>query len=344
MIISQTPLRVSFFGGGTDIAEFYQQHGGLVLSSTIDKFVYIIVKARYDDRIVLNYSEREVVDSVDDIRHNIFRETLRLVGITGGLEITSIADIPSQGSGLGSSSSFTVGLVNALYAFLGDQKGPREIAEIACRIEIEILKEPIGKQDQYAAAFGGFRSYRFLPTGEVEVKSLAVRDNEKLALEGVCRMFFTGITRKASAVLSDQLKNLSSREAELLAIKQIAETSAHVLERGDARGLGELLDQSWQEKRRISSKISSPEIDGIYSRAMEAGALRGKAPGCRGGGVLLLCSPQRSTLSVEGCHERTGPTTVLIHATWNQDPSERRRQCRAAGLAEAPSGASIALY
>jgi D-glycero-alpha-D-manno-heptose-7-phosphate kinase len=293
VIISQTPLRVSFFGGGTDLKEYYSLNGGAVLSSAIDKYIYIIIKARYDELIVLNYSEREKVSCVSEIKHNIFREALRISGITAGVEITSIADIPSQGSGLGSSSSFTVGLLNALYAYKGEFKSPSELAELACKIEIDILAEPIGKQDQYAAACGGFKEYLFNNDDTVSINRLELTDEDYYLLNSCALMFYTGITRKASSVLSDQRDNTKNNISNLDTLKEFVNYGKNLLADMDIQKLGECLDQNWEIKKRLSSKIENDEINKIYDAAKQAGAYGGKLLGAGGGGFFLfLCPPE----------------------------------------------------
>lgn len=294
MIITRTPFRISFFGGGTDLPGFYEEHEGAVLSATIDKYMYIILKPRYDDRIVLNYSEKEVVDRVGDIRHNIYREALKYAGVERGVEITSIADIPSKGSGLGSSSAFTVGLLNALYVHKGEARGPQELAEDACRIEIDILGEPIGKQDQYAVAFGGLRRYRFRKSGEVEVESIEAKRGALSSLQRSCLLFYTDITRKASTVLSDQSSGIKGSTESLNALRELALGMGGAFEAGDIRAIGEKLHENWLLKKRLSEKVSSPHIDSLYEAGLAAGAFGGKLLGAGGGGFLLfVCPPER---------------------------------------------------
>jgi D-glycero-alpha-D-manno-heptose-7-phosphate kinase len=294
MIITQTPLRVSFFGGGTDLPGFYEKHGGAVLSTTIDKYIYIIVKPRYDDLIVLNYSERESVERVADIRHNIFREALKYTGVDRGVEITSIGDIPSSGSGLGSSSSFTVGLLNALYAYLDDAKGPAELAEAACTIEIGVLGEPIGKQDQYGAAFGGVKRFIFHRNGAVEVQPLHIAHEPLLALQRSCRMFYTNRARKASSVLSDQKARIDDTSDSLKLMAKMAYDADDDFLSGNVAAIGTKLNQAWLEKKKLSNKVSDAGIDSIYDAGIAAGAYGGKLLGAGGGGFFLfLCPPER---------------------------------------------------
>ncbi|MBW7477344.1 hypothetical protein K0T92_21730 [Paenibacillus oenotherae] len=291
MIISQTPLRVSFFGGGTDLKDYYRFHGGAVLSSTIDKYIYVIVKSRYDDRIVLNYAKKEEVRTVAEIEHPIIREALTIVGIDQGIEITSISDIPSEGSGLGSSSSFTIGLLNALYMYKGETKNPHELGAIACRIEIDLLKEPIGKQDQYAAAFGGFKKYSFNSDDTVSVDSIPLTNSQYKLLDMHAMMFFTGITRKASAVLADQKQNTGNNLDTLNRLKQFVDTCHDDFLSLNIERIGRLLDVSWEEKKKLSRKINNNEIDRIYEAAKEAGIYGGKLLGAGGGGFFLFLCP-----------------------------------------------------
>ena len=294
MIITRTPFRISFFGGGTDIPGFYEEHGGAVLSTTIDKYMYIILKPRYDDMIVLNYSEKEIVESVDAIRHNIYREALRFTGVTKGVEITSIGDIPSKGSGLGSSSSFTVGLLNALYVHKGEAKSPRELAEAACAIEIDIMREPIGKQDQYAAAFGGLRRFRFQRSGAVDVETIEAGRQALSSIQRSCVLFYTNITRKASDVLSDQSSRIKEATGSLVTLRDYAIAMGDAFADGDSRAIGERLHENWLLKKGLSSKVSSPAIDSLYETWLRAGAYGGKLLGGGGGGFLFfVCPPDR---------------------------------------------------
>ncbi|MWC28108.1 GHMP family kinase ATP-binding protein [Paenibacillus sp. MMS18-CY102] len=294
MIISQTPLRVSFFGGGTDLRDYYELHSGAVTSVTIDKYVYVTVKRRCDDDIVLNYAEREQVRNVCDIQHPIFREALQIAGITKGIEITSVADIPSQGSGLGSSSTFTVGLLNALFAYQGQPKNAHELAELACHIEIDRLGEPIGKQDQYAAAFGGFKQYVFQPDGKVDVESLGLSLEQARMLQRNVLMFYTGITRRASAVLGDQKAKTSGNLDHLHALKELSQQGKGSLANCDIPLIGELLDRNWESKKQLSDKIHNEEINRIYDLGKLAGAYGGKLLGAGGGGFFLfVCPPDK---------------------------------------------------
>jgi D-glycero-alpha-D-manno-heptose-7-phosphate kinase len=291
MILSKTPLRISLFGGGSDLSSFYNKYPGSVLSSSIDKYIYITVNKKFDNGIRIAYSVNEEVDSVDKIQHNIARETLRKFKIKGGIEITTIADIPSKGSGLGSSSSFTVGLVNSLQHYLGNIPKPHSIAEDACEIEIECCKEPIGKQDQYAAAFGDFNLIEFLPSGDVLVEPLNMGKENLKALGDHLLLFYTGITRKASSILEDQSKQVLKSEKKVDSIKQmveIAHSARDILFQGEIEEIGFLLDKCWKIKSKLASGISNSFLDKTYDKAIDAGAHGGKILGAGGGGFFLF--------------------------------------------------------
>lgn len=292
MIVTQTPLRISFFGGGTDLPGFYQREAGCVLSSAVDKFIYVIVKERFDDRIRVGYTRTELVDDIDEIEHELVRECLRLTGIRRRIEITTMGDIPSEGSGLGSSSTVTVGLLNALYHYLGTPKDQRTLAREACAIEIELLGKPIGKQDQYIAAYGGQRQIEFFPDEEVVVEALRLEAAQVRALQERLMLFNTSITRKAESVLSEQSKRTDSNMRTLCAMKQMVPLARAALEAGDYDRFGCLLHETWMLKRGLASQISSNGIDELYQRARDAGALGGKITGAGGGGYLLLYVPR----------------------------------------------------
>lgn len=291
MIITQTPLRISFAGGGTDLAVYYERREGYVVSTAIDKFAYVIVKERFDDRIYLNYMRKEIVDAVDEIEHELIREALRTTGVDGGVEVTLLSDIPSEGSGLGSSSSFTVGLLNAFYQFRGEQVTAERLAQEACAIEIERLGKPIGKQDQYIAAYGGLRSFRFRHDGEVDVERLALGTAPCRALGERLHLFFTGRTRKADKILGEQKQQTGDRLAELDGIKQLALDLKPALEAGDLDRLGQMLHQNWELKKKLAAGISDDAIAEMYETARSHGALGGKICGAGGGGFLLTYCP-----------------------------------------------------
>lgn len=291
MIVVQTPLRISFVGGGTDFEGFYLEHGGAVLSTAIDKYVFVIVKERFDDLICVNYTQRERVERVDELRHGLVREAIKITGVSKGVEITTLADVPAEGTGLGSSSSVTVGLLQALYAYRGELKTAEELAEQACCIEIERLRKPIGKQDQYIAAYGGFRFITFSRDGViVEPVPLSFEQRRRLNENLLC--FYTGITRKADEILEEQKGNIGSNLVALREMKELAIEAKEAVSRGAFDELGEILHAGWQLKRRLASKITNSEIDGMYEAARKAGAIGGKITGAGGGGFLLLYCPR----------------------------------------------------
>jgi len=294
MIITQTPLRISFAGGGTDFADFYKVDGGCVVSSAIDKYIYVIIKERFDDKIRVGYSRTEMVDSIDEIEHELVRECLRKTGVNCGVEISTMADIPSEGSGLGSSSSVTVGLLNAMYAYKGEPQPANILAEQACEIEIDILGKPIGKQDQYIAAFGNLRLIQFKPSGEVQVDAVEMDPEKKWRFGEDLMLFYTGMARRADDILAEQKHNIPSRIATLQEMKCQAYEIHDALVNGSAERVGDIMRQGWLYKKQLAGKVSSGEIDKMYGAALEAGALGGKIAGAGGGGFMLLyCPPER---------------------------------------------------
>jgi D-glycero-alpha-D-manno-heptose-7-phosphate kinase len=293
MIISRTPLRVSFFGGGTDIAGYYQSNGGgAVLSTTIEKYFYVVVKKRFDDKIRVSYSSLEMVDRLDDLHHELVRESLRRVGIEKGIEIATMSDIPSEGCGLGSSSSVTVGLLSALHRYKNRDEAAPVLARMACEIEIDILGKPIGKQDQYAAAFGNMNVIRFLPDGQVNVEHLTIDETLKSRLNSNLLLFWTGTTRKAEEILTEQVANIPRRIESLNGMKDMVYEGKEMLAKGYLDDFGRLLHQAWELKKRQATKITNDVVDEVYLRAREAGALGGKLTGAGGGGFLLLYCPR----------------------------------------------------
>ncbi len=298
MIITQTPLRISLAGGGTDFAEFYEKNGGCVVSTAIDKFVYCIAKERFDDKIYVNWSKKEIVESVDQIEHELVREALRKVGVTKGIEISFLSDIPAEGSGLGSSSSVTVGVLNALYHYVGAIPTPERLAREACDIEIRILGKPIGVQDQYIAAYGGLRCFEFGPGPAVTVSSVETTRTALEDLDNMLMLFYTGKTRQASSILSQQKSNITEKVEILKQMTRQAHQVRRLVERGDIDGLGPVLHQGWEAKRNLAQGVSSNELDEIYERAVKAGAIGGKISGAGGGGFFLLCVPSDKRQSV----------------------------------------------
>lgn len=293
MIITRTPLRISFAGGGTDICDYYRKNKGAVVSAAIDKYVYITVNKKFDNNIRISYSKTEIVPGIDEIQHELVRECLKLAGIEGGIEITSISDIPS-GTGLGSSSTFTVGVLNALFSYTHHNLTSRQLAELACKVEIDILGHPIGKQDQFAAAYGGINYFGFNPDETVEHRKIVLSDIDIRKLESKLMMFYTGINRKADDVLSEQKKNTKSKLASLNYMKLLADNMYNELyTNGINSYFGEALSLGWNKKRELASTITMPEIDELLSAGLNAGAGGGKLLGAGGGGFLLFyCDEQ----------------------------------------------------
>lgn len=288
MIMSRTPLRVSFVGGGTDIKEYYSAHGGAVVSAAINKYIHIIVNKKFDNKIRVSYSRTEIVSSPDELAHPLVREALKLLDITKAVEILSISDIPSEGTGLGSSSSFTVGLLNALHAWIGEHVSAKQLAEEACKIERDIVKDPGGKQDQYIAAFGGLRLLEFLPDDDVRVSYVLMNDGGRSVLDDSLMLLYTGRTRSSSEILKGQIGQMGNKLDYYSTIKEMAYSCSKTLENCDIEGAGKLLDQGWQVKKKLGNGISNEYIDTLYSSAKLAGAYGGKITGAGGGGFLLL--------------------------------------------------------
>jgi len=294
MIISRTPLRISFVGGGSDIPAFFEQEPGAVVSTTISRYIYITVNRKFDRKIRASYSRTEMVDSVEELRHELIREALKVTGISGGIEITSISDIPSQGTGLGSSSVYTVGLLNALYAYRGHFAGAERLAREACQIEIDRCGKPIGRQDQSIAAYGGLNYIRFNPDGSVFVDPIICALETRQQLQQRLLMLYTGLTRRADDILAEQsLNSLSNEEtrASLRRMVALAGQMRDALNGNELSGFGEVLHANWMEKCRVASGISNPTIDHWYETARAHGAIGGKIVGAGGGGFLLLYAP-----------------------------------------------------
>lgn len=291
MIIVQTPLRVSFFGGGTDFPGFFREEGGCVLSTAIDKYIFVTIKKRFDRMLRVGYTKTEMVDTLDEIQHELIREALRKAGITAGVEVTTMGDIPSAGSGLGSSSTVTVGALHATYSHLGQLVSAETLARQACEIEIDILEKPIGVQDQYIAAYGGLRFIEFTREGEVLVDKVEISPTLRRRLNENTMLFFTGMTRRSGQILSEQKDNIDQRRAVLCEMKRIAYTARDALLAGSVDTIGELLHESWQLKKQLASKISNGVLDDMYGTARKAGAIGGKITGAGGGGFLLLYCP-----------------------------------------------------
>jgi D-glycero-alpha-D-manno-heptose-7-phosphate kinase len=298
VIITQTPLRISFAGGGTDFKGFYERETGAVVSTAIDKYIYVIVKERFDDLIRVGYTRTEMVESVSDIQHELVREAMRMVGIDKGIEVSTMADIPSEGSGLGSSSTVTVGLLNALHAYKGNAVTAETLARQACEIEIGVLGKPIGKQDQYIAAYGGLRHFRFYANDEVEVNSIELDEGSRQRLCESLLLFWTGTSRKSSDVLTEQRSNIRNKMPLLVEMRDQADELARLLKIGAIASLGQTLREGWMRKRQLASGISNPQIDELFDLAMSAGALGGKVTGAGGGGFFLVCTPPENRAAV----------------------------------------------
>jgi len=292
MIITQTPLRISFLGGGTDFKDFYAQEEGCVLSSAIDKYIFVIIKERFDDKIRVGYTKTELVDRPDKLQHELVREALRQTGITRRVELSTMGDVPSAGSGLGSSSTVTVGLLNAMYTYLGTAKDAETLAREACQIEIGVLGKPIGKQDQYIAAYGNMHFIRFKQDDTVEVEAIVLEDRVKRRLNQNLMLFFTNRTRHSETVLTEQVANIKQRRSVLREMKHLALEGKECLCRGALDDFGALLHQGWELKKQLASKITNSRIDEIYKAARRAGAVGGKITGAGGGGFLLLYCPR----------------------------------------------------
>jgi len=291
MIITQTPLRIGLLGGGTDLPSYYLEHGGRVLNCAIDKYIYVIVKQRFDEEIYVNYSKKEIVSQVADIEHELVREAMLMTGVTGGVEITTLADIPSSGSGLGSSSAVTVGLLHALYAYTGRQVSAEELAEGACG-------KPIGKQDQYIAALGGIRDLRFGPGEDVSHEELGLSASERVALQQQMMLFYTGITRRADNILAEQNANVPATLPQLDLLRDLAGFAVKRLRSGDVDAIGPALRESWEAKRKLASGVSNSQVDGAVTRALEAGASGVKLTGAGGGGFLVVLCPMERQRAV----------------------------------------------
>ena len=298
LVVTRTPLRVSFGGGGTDIADFYERNYGAVFSSAIDKYIYVTVKRHSElfcEPIRINYSATEQVETVDKIQNNIARECLRLLKVDPPIYISTVGDLPAS-TGLAGSSSFAVGLLNALHAYRGERVTPGQIAEEACQIEIDVLKEPIGKQDQYAAAFGGLNFFRFNPGGAVTVEPVRVSNHFLTDLFDHILMFWTGIQRNASSVLAEQRRNIPDKLAYLEKIRGHAHELHELAGSGkfEPHAFGKILHESWQLKRQLAGSISSSLIDQNYEQALKAGAIGGKICGAGAGGFLLfIAKPEK---------------------------------------------------
>lgn len=291
MIVVQTPLRISFLGGGTDFEDFYLSRGGAVLSTAIDKCVFVIVKERFDDMIYVNYSKKEIVDRVDKLEHELVREAMRVTGVAKGLEITTLADIPAEGTGLGSSSSVTVGLLHSLYAYRGEIVSAKTLAEQACHIEVDVLRKPIGKQDQYIASYGNMRFITFSNSG-IKVEKIELSPEDKRRLNDALLLFYTGVTRKSSEILLEQKTNINQHIEVLSEMRKLAFEARNAILEGAFDEFGEILHRGWEFKKQLASKVTNSKINDIYETARRAGAIGGKVTGAGGGGFILFYCPK----------------------------------------------------
>jgi D-glycero-alpha-D-manno-heptose-7-phosphate kinase len=290
MIVSRAPVRFSLGGGGTDLPVYSREHGGFVVAAAIDKFVFVCVAKRFYDTIRLAYSETETVDSVDKIKHRIYRAALTSSGLTGGLELHSLADVPAN-TGLGSSSSFTVALVNGLHAFKRESVPAEQLAREACHLEIDVLEAPIGKQDQYIAAYGGISAMTFHRDGSVDVERLPLRDEVIDELEANLVIYYSGIERSATSVLVQQAKTITadpSATDRMHRIKALGHDTRRILMSGEIDGYGEMLHEHWTNKRKLAANMADGVIDEHYAAARKAGAIGGKLMGAGGGGFFMF--------------------------------------------------------
>jgi D-glycero-alpha-D-manno-heptose-7-phosphate kinase len=312
MILVRSPLRISIGGGGTDLPSYYENYGGFVLSAAIDKYVYVALNKPFSDQFVLKYSKFESVGKIEEIQHPIIRESLRLFkSANARIEISTMADVPA-GTGLGSSGSFTTAILKALSVYFYKPIQAEDLAQLACKIEIELLKEPIGKQDQYIAAYGGFTAFEFRSNGRVLAESLELNSNVIHNLEDNLLLFYTGTSRSASSILIDQDKKTSSRDVSMLEnlhfVKELGLTSRNLLISGDLVGLAELMNEHWKIKKSRSTGITSDYIDAAYDLALKNGALGGKLVGAGGGGFLLFYANDPENL--RSCMDRLGMEEV----------------------------------
>lgn len=303
MIITRAPLRMSFAGGGSDLPSYYEQFGGAVVSTAIDKYVYVTINKKFDDAIRISYSQTEIVETVSEVQHPLIRACMSHTGVTSGIEITTIADIPSKGTGLGSSSAFTVALLQGLYACQGKYASAEQLAEEACHIEIDVCGAPIGKQDQYATAFGGLNYIQFMKDGQVDVKPILCPCPLVEQLQEHLIMFYTGRTRSASNILARQSEKTKKEKAVQTNLQKMVAMSEDMrtrLQQGDLTSFGEILGEGWRLKRDLTEGISDSLIDDWYDRGVSAGAIGGKILGAGAGGFLIFYAPPERHQAI--CH------------------------------------------
>jgi D-glycero-alpha-D-manno-heptose-7-phosphate kinase len=320
MIVSKTPLRMSFVGGGSDLRAFHCEEMGAVLSTSIDKYMYICVNKKFDGRIRISYSRTEDVEFQKQVEHPLVREALSLVGVKGGIEIASMADIPSKGSGLGSSSAYTVGLLNALYAYLNQFASREKLARLACEIEIERCKEPIGKQDQYAAAYGGLNLISFYPDDTVSVDPVICNPVILQQLEDSILVFYTGRTRSASVVLAKQSIAMQSPASRIRMRRmvQLVFEMKDQLEKGTLNHFGEMLDENWHLKSQLTPGITDPQTDEWYAKGIANGALGGKILGAGNGGFMMFYAPSERHVQISNALKELKPVKFKFDKTGAQ--------------------------
>jgi len=321
MIISRTPLRVSFVGGGSDLPSFYREYGGAVVSTAIDKYIYITLNRKFDSAIRVAYSRNEEVSSVHEIEHPLVKAAMGFVGLSGGIEITTIADVPSHGTGLGSSSAFTVGLLHVLNAYLGKYVSADSLGSDSCRIEIDICGEPIGKQDQYASAFGGLNYIVFHPNESVVVSPIICKKETIQEIERSCLLLYTGIRRSASAILSSQsveIKTDRQKQRTLQRMVYLAAMLRDEINRNNVDAFGEILHENWELKKSLTEGITTQVIDEWYEAARNAGAVGGKVLGAGTGGFLLLFAPPEKHEGLKKALPDLRPIDMAFEATGSQ--------------------------
>jgi D-glycero-alpha-D-manno-heptose-7-phosphate kinase len=333
MIVCRTPLRVSFLGGGSDLPVHYRRYGGAVVSAAISKYVYVTVNRRFDRSIRVSYSMTEEVDHAGEIKHRLVRAAMLKLGIENGVEITSIADIPSRGTGLGSSSAFTTGLLHALHAYQGVYRSQADLAAEACEVEIDLCGEPIGKQDQYAAAMGGVNLLRFNPDESVTVEKIVFSPEFIREFQDSMLLFYTGVTRSASDILRNQISIMSANDGKTELVRRMAAMTddfRHAIQDTNLEWVGNLLHEAWTLKQSVSDEISTGSVNDMYASARRAGAWGGKLLGAGGGGFLLVCAPIQRHDEVRRalCGYRCLPlkfdwtgTSIILYSPQEADPN-----------------------
>ena len=311
MIVSKTPFRISFFGGGSDLPSFYNQYPGMVISAAINKYIYISLNEKYDDSIRLSYSVTENVDNVDDLKHDIVRHTLKHFKLNKGIELASVSDLPSNGTGMGSSSAFAVGLIKAIekYKYFNNKFDKKSLANLACQIEIDLCKKPIGKQDQYACAFGGLNVHNF-EKDDVITKNIHLDKDVQEHLEENLILLHTSKGRSADSILQNQNKKMINDDKSFQYIKVLIEFAKQFendLLIKNLENLGEMLDQSWKIKKEVSDNITNKDIDLMYDKAKECGAKGGKILGAGGGGFMLLYADKKSQIKIKEVFNKNNP-------------------------------------